>query len=198
MALKLHNLKPGKGSKKRKKRLGRGDASGKGSYSGRGLKGQRARSGGKGGLKLKGFKANIQNIPKLPGFKSLKPKLEVVNLKDLDKVFKDGEVITPVLLKTKGLVKTTKNGIKILGQGKLNKKLTIKANKFSNSAKEAIEKAGGKVIEFAILKSVKKVKKASDSVSASAEVTSDKEKAEKAKSTEPKEEKKEKTIKTKK
>jgi large subunit ribosomal protein L15 len=148
MALKLHNLKPAKGAKKKKKRVGRGDSSGHGNYSTRGLKGQRARSGGKGGLKLKGFKSNVQSIPKLGGFKSLKSKLAIVNLKDLEKHFDNDEVITPAKLVNKKLIDNAKNGVKILGMGKLSKKFTVKVDKVSDSAKQAIEKAGGKVITF--------------------------------------------------
>lgn len=155
MALKLHNLKPAKGSKKRKKRLGRGNASGLGNYSGRGMKGQRSRSGGKGGLKLKGMKAGIQSIPKLGGFKSDKPKPAIVNLKDLEKNFKEGEIVNASSLLQKGLIKTKKNGIKILGVGEIKKKLTVKVDKISDSAKEAISKAGGKVILFGIDKEKK-------------------------------------------
>ena len=129
MTLKLHNLKPAKGAKKRKKRVGRGNASGRGTYATRGLKGQRSRSGGKGGLKLRGMKANIQNIPKLGGFKSLKPKLKIINLKDLEKTFKDKEVITAAKLIEKGLLKNTKPGVKILGMCKISKKLTVRVDR---------------------------------------------------------------------
>lgn len=101
MALKLHNLKPAKGATRNKKRVGRGNSSAHGNYSTRGLKGQRARSGGKGGLKLKGFKSNIQSTPKLGGFKSLKSKLAIVNIKDLEKSFENNEVITPAKLVNK-------------------------------------------------------------------------------------------------
>lgn len=146
MALQLHNLKPAKGSKKRKKRLGRGNSSGLGNYSGRGMKGQRARSGGKGGLKLRGLKANIQSIPKLPGFKSAKPKFNIVNLKQINDNFKTGDKITPAKLLEQGLIKKIKPGVKLLGDGKINKKLTIKINKASQSAVDAVTKAGGQVI----------------------------------------------------
>ncbi len=146
MALTLHNLKQAKSAKKPKKRLGRGNSSGLGTYSGRGLKGQKARSGGKGGLKLKGLKGNIQSIPKIGGFKSLKPKLAIVNLKDLEKNFKNDEIITAGKLAKKNLIKDSKSGVKILGDGKLTKVLTVKVNKISESAKKAIEEAGGKVI----------------------------------------------------
>ncbi|PIY78798.1 MAG: 50S ribosomal protein L15, partial [Parcubacteria group bacterium CG_4_10_14_0_8_um_filter_35_7] len=88
MSLSLHNLKSRK--RKKRKRVGRGNASGHGTYSGRGLKGQKSRSGGKKGLKLKGFKVIIQNIPKTRGFKSIHPKMEIVNTGDLEKKFKEG------------------------------------------------------------------------------------------------------------
>ncbi len=144
-ALKLHNLKPAKGAKKKKKRLGRGNASGHGTYAARGMKGQRSRTGGKGGLKLKGLKNNIQSIPKLGGFTSLRPKLAIVNLKDLEKNFENNEVITAAKLAEKGLIKNTKPGVKVLGIGKVNKKFTLKVNKISDQARQAIEKAGGKI-----------------------------------------------------
>ncbi len=146
MALNLYNLKPAKGAKKRKIRVGRGLSSGHGTYSGRGAKGQRARSGGKGGLKAFGLKGIIQSTPKLGGFRSLKSKLEIVNLSDLEKNFKDGDIITPGLLKDKGLINDTKKGVKILGDGKLTKKLVVKVNKISESGKAMIEKNGGQVI----------------------------------------------------
>jgi len=145
-ALKLYNLKPAKGAKKKKKRIGRGNASGHGTYATRGLKGQRSRSGGKSGLKLKGLKANIQNIPKLGGFKSLRPKLAIVNLKDLEKKFAENEVVTAAKLAAKGLIKNTRQGVKILGMGKINKKLILKVDKISESARQAVKKAGGEVI----------------------------------------------------
>ncbi|HDQ22580.1 MAG TPA: 50S ribosomal protein L15 [Candidatus Uhrbacteria bacterium] len=155
-ALKLYNLKPAKGAKKRKKRVGRGNASGHGTYATRGLKGQRSRSGGKGGLKLKGLKANIQSIPKLGGFKSLKPKLAVVNLKDLEKNFSDNEIVTAAKLKSKSLIKSIRPGVKVLGMGKLDKKLILKVDKISESAREAVEKAGGKIILLSFPKETKK------------------------------------------
>lgn len=148
MALKLYNLKPARGAKKKKKRIGRGDSSGHGTYATRGMKGQRSRSGGKGGLKLKGLKANIQNLPKIGGFKSSNPKLAIVNLQDLETQFKDNDIITPGILLEKKLIRTTKPGVKVLGLGKLSKKLIIKANKFSESAKKAIESAGGQAISL--------------------------------------------------
>lgn len=145
MSLGLHNLKPAPGSRKKRKRVGRGNASGHGTYSTRGLKGQRSRSGGKSGLRYKGAKATIKNIPKKRGFKSLKPKMEIVNLEDLERKFQVGDTVDPNEMLTLGLVKDIKNGIKILGQGKLSKKLIVKAQGFSKSARDGIVKAGGSV-----------------------------------------------------
>jgi len=153
MALKLHNLKPAKGAKQKKKRLGRGNASGAGNYSGRGMKGQRSRSGGKGSLKLRGMKANIQSLPKLGGFNSLNPKLQVVNLVTLEKNFKDGDLVNLKTLKEKNIISKKNLGVKILGNGKLSKKLTIKVNQASEPAALAIKQAGGKLI---VLKPLKK------------------------------------------
>ena len=157
MALSLSNLKPARGSKKRGIRVGRGTSSAHGTYSGRGAKGQRARSGGKGGLKAFGLKGIIQSTPKLSGFKSLKPKLEVVNLKDLEKQFNDNDIITPASLKDKGLINNFKAGVKILGDGKLTKKLVIKTHKISESAKAMVEKNGGQVILLGQNSEAKKV-----------------------------------------
>jgi len=140
--LSLHNLKTAPGAKKRKRRVGRGNASGKGNYSGKGMKGQKARAGGSRGLKRRGIKGYLQRIPKSKGFKSLTAKFEEVNLSDLEKRFASGDEITPRILFKKDLIKSIKK-VKILGEGKLSKKLLVKANAFTKSAKEAIIKAGG-------------------------------------------------------
>jgi large subunit ribosomal protein L15 len=142
--LGLHNLITAPGSKTKKRRVGRGNASGKGNYSGRGMKGQRARSGGKNKLILKGIKTYLRRIPKNRGFKSFKLKSATINLGGLDKAFKEGEEVTPQLLLAKGLIKKMNSGVKILGDGQLTKKLTVKANSFSKTALNAIIKAGGK------------------------------------------------------
>lgn len=143
--LTLHNLTVAAGSKKRKRRVGRGNASGKGNYSGRGMKGQRARSGGKNKLLLKGIRTYLQRIPKSRGFKSIKPKMETTNIGLINQFFNDGEEITPKTLVERKLIKTMRFGVKILGDGKITKKLTVKANQFSKSAKDAILKAGGRI-----------------------------------------------------
>ncbi|MBD3310906.1 MAG: 50S ribosomal protein L15 [Candidatus Magasanikbacteria bacterium] len=145
MAIELHKIKS-TDSKKTKKRVGRGNSSGKGTYSGRGLKGQRARSGGKSGTKMRGFKQSLQKIPKVRGFNSRQPKKETVSLSDLDKNFKDGELVTPYSLKSKGLISRPKNGVKILANGDLKKKIIIKGCLATKKAIELIEKSGSKII----------------------------------------------------
>lgn len=144
-SLSLHNLKASSGAKKRKRRLGRGNASGKGNYSGKGMKGQRARSGGRSGLGLKGIKGYLQRIPKTGGFTSKRTRPQIVGLRALEREFKEEEIVTPKLLFKKGLIKNTFGGVKILGTGTLKKKLTVKANAFSKGAKDAIIKAGGQI-----------------------------------------------------
>jgi len=144
-ALGLHNLTVARGAKKTKKRLGRGNASGKGNQSGRGGKGQKARSGGKAGLVLFGVKNYLLRIPKNRGFKSLRNKMAEINLGTLNKFFKDGDVINPSILTKKGLIGSSKYGLKVLGAGEFKKKFTVQAQSFSASAKEAIVKAGGSI-----------------------------------------------------
>ncbi|MHA6259209.1 50S ribosomal protein L15 [Sporosarcina sp. CAU 1771] len=141
--MKLHELKPAEGSRKKRKRVGRGMSSGHGKTSGRGHDGQNSRSGG--GVRL-GFEGGqiplFQRLPKR-GFTNINRKdYAVVNLDKLN-VFDEGTEVTPELLIETGIVSNAKSGIKILGNGVLDKKITVKANKFSASAKEAIEKAGG-------------------------------------------------------
>ncbi|EGQ24671.1 50S ribosomal protein L15 [Mammaliicoccus sciuri] len=141
--MKLHELKPAEGSRRNRKRIGRGIGSGTGKTSGKGHKGQNARSGG--GVRL-GFEGGqiplFQRLPKR-GFTNINRKdYAIVNLDTLNR-FEEGTEVTPELLIETGVVSNAKSGIKILGNGTLEKKITVKANKFSASAKEAIEKAGG-------------------------------------------------------
>lgn len=143
--MKLHELKPAEGSRQVRNRVGRGTSSGNGKTAGRGQKGQKARSGG--GVRL-GFEGGqtplFQRLPKR-GFTNVNRKeYAVVNLDSLNR-FEDGTEVTPALLIESGIVKNEKSGVKILADGTLNKKLTVKAAKFSNAAKEAIEAAGGSV-----------------------------------------------------
>ena len=143
--MKLHELKPTEGSRKVRNRVGRGSSSGNGKTSGRGHKGQKARSGG--GVRL-GFEGGQQplfrRIPKR-GFTNINRKeYAVVNLDTLNR-FEDGTEVTPALLVESGVVRDEKSGIKVLAKGAVEKKLTVKAHKFSEAAKEAIEAAGGTV-----------------------------------------------------
>lgn len=147
MSLSLHTIRPARGSARNKKRIGRGNASGHGSYSTRGQKGQRSRSGGRNKLKRLGFKQILAATPKNRGFKSAKPKNQVVNLKDLNENFSVGAKINPVSLLRAGLVQTVQKNIKILGQGQLTlKNLEFSGVKMSDSVKAQIEKMGGKMI----------------------------------------------------
>ena len=143
--MKLHELEKNIGATHAKKRVGRGPGSGLGKTSGRGQKGQKARSGGSINPVFEGGQLPLyRRIPKR-GFTNAKFKTvyAVINLSDLN-VFEDGTVVTPALLKDTGLVKNQLDGIKVLGNGKLEKKLTIQANKFSASALEKIKEAGSK------------------------------------------------------
>ncbi|MFH1225878.1 MAG: 50S ribosomal protein L15 [bacterium] len=160
MTLTLQTIRAPRGAKKSKKRRGRGNASGHGSFSTRGQKGQRARSGGRSGLQRVALKTLLQKIPKTRGFVSHYPKPTVVNLKDLEKKFNDGELINAKKLISAGLVKPSRDGIKILGSGKLTKKFKIEAEAFSKTALEQIKSVGGEamVIVQSVNKAVKKSK----------------------------------------
>ncbi len=142
--MKLHELSKPIGSTKNSKRKGRGTGSGNGTTAGRGMNGQKSRSGG--GVRL-GFEGGqmplYRRIPKR-GFKNIfKKEWSVMNVSDLN-CFEEGTEITPELLVAEGKVKQVKAGVKILGEGDLEKKLTVKANKFTKAAIEKIEAAGGK------------------------------------------------------
>lgn len=148
MVLELSNLGA---KKKNRKRIGRGNASGHGTYSTRGQKGQRARSGGKKGLKIKGFKQNLLNMPKFKGMKSPRLKAQLIMVSTLEKFFEDNEQVTPGILLKRGLVESMDQAIKILSKSaddKLTKKLEITGCGVSASARALIEKAGGKIIEI--------------------------------------------------
>jgi large subunit ribosomal protein L15 len=144
--MKLHELKFKKGAIKDRKRLGRGSSSGTGKTSGKGYNGQNSRSGG--GVRP-GFEGGqiplYRRIPKR-GFSNdrFKIKYAIINLSDLNK-FDEGTEVTPELLKEIGILKNQLHGIKVLGKGKLTKKLIVKAHKFSNTAKREIEATGGKI-----------------------------------------------------
>ncbi|MCF6411836.1 50S ribosomal protein L15 [Pseudalkalibacillus salsuginis] len=141
--MKLHELKPSEGSRGNRNRVGRGIGSGNGKTSGRGHKGQNARSGG--GVRP-GFEGGqnplARRLPKRGFTNPTRVEYAVVNLDALNR-FEEGTEVTPELLLETGVISKLKDGVKVLGNGKLETKLTIKAHKFSASAKEAIEAAGG-------------------------------------------------------
>ncbi|MDR2504830.1 MAG: 50S ribosomal protein L15 [Oscillospiraceae bacterium] len=142
--MKLHELAPAPGTQKTQKRLGRGVGSGLGKTSGKGHKGQKARSGGG---KRPGFEGGqlplIRRLPKR-GFTNIFAKeYAIVNISALE-IFEDGTTVTEDLLAAERLIKIEKDGLKVLGDGELTKKLTVLAAKFTESAKQKIEAAGGK------------------------------------------------------
>ena len=143
--MKLHSMYPNEGATKVRKRVGRGVGSGTGKTSGKGEKGQNARSGGGVRLGFEGGQTPLsRRLPKR-GFTNFNRKeYAIVNVESLN-VFEEGTVVTPELLKETGLVKKELDGIKVLGNGELTKALTVQANKFSASAITVIEQAGGKV-----------------------------------------------------
>ena len=143
--MKLHELKKNEGATFRKKIVGRGRGSGLGKTSGRGQKGQNARSGGGVSPVFEGGQLPLyRRLPKI-GFSNhdFKTVYAVINVGDLN-VFNDGDVVTPALLKEKGIVKKQLDGIKVLGNGTLEKKITIQAHRFSSSALRKIEESGSK------------------------------------------------------
>ena len=143
--MKLHELEKNIGATHAKKRVGRGSGSGLGKTSGRGQKGQKARSGGSINPVFEGGQLPLyRRLPKR-GFTNgkFRTRYAVINLSDLNR-FEDGTVVTPALLKETGLIKNQLDGIKVLSNGKLEKKLTVQANKFSTTALEKIKESGSK------------------------------------------------------
>lgn len=143
--VKLSELRSVRGSAKTKKRAGRGVSSGRGKTCGRGQKGQKSRSGGGKGPGFEGGQNPLhKRLPKLPGFKNPDQKeFQIVNVERLN-TFKASSTITPEVLAEKGIVKRRDDLVKFLGRGKIEKSYTVKAHGFSQSAKQKIEKAGGK------------------------------------------------------
>lgn len=142
--MELHNLKPATGSRQKSKRVGRGTGSGLGKTSGRGHKGQKARSGGGVRLGFEGGQMPLQQRVPKRGFTNIfKKEYAIINLLDLNG-FDSGTEVTPELLKETGIVKSFKDGIKVLGNGNLEKALTVKLHAYSKSAADKIAAAGGK------------------------------------------------------
>ena len=143
--MELHDLHPAPGAKKSRKRIGRGPGSGTGKTAGRGHKGQKSRSGYS---RRYGFEGGqmplVRRIPKRGFYNVFRVEFQVVNLRDLERVFADGDTVSVETLVEKGLVRGGKRPVKVLGDGELKKKLTVQAHKFSASARDGIEKVGGR------------------------------------------------------
>ncbi len=145
MSLELHNLKSDKGSRRSKKRVGRGNASGHGTTATRGTKGQRARQGGRRGLIQLGVKHFVTRLPKVRGFQSFKNKPQVVMLTSLEKI-SEGTIITAKLLVNEGLISNAILPVKIIGKSnKLPAKLVFKVQAVTAGARSSIESAGGSI-----------------------------------------------------
>ena len=145
LVIEQHTLKPVAGSRHRRKRIGRGDGSGHGTYSGRGMKGQKSRAGGGTRLSFEGGQLPlVKRLPHVRGFSNrFKTEYNIVNVGKLN-VFEANAEITPQELLENGLIKSAKLAVKILGDGEVDRPLIVKANKFSSTAKSKIEAAGGK------------------------------------------------------
>src|SRR4030042_1774404 len=141
--MQIHELKVK--TQKPKRRVGRGGK--KGTYSGRGVKGQKSRSGAKVNPIFEGGRSTlIEHLPKMRGFKSIYPKNQIVSLEKISRFFGDGGIVNPVTLREKGLIRKIKIAVKILGSGELTKKITFEKCFISKNAREKIEKSGGKIM----------------------------------------------------
>ena len=149
MALSLNNLSPTKGSTHKKKRVGRGPGSGLGKTAGRGHKGQKSRSGYSSKIGFEGGQMPLQRRLPKRGFTNIfKKKWIEVSLAKLEESFNAGDEITPEVLHEKGLIKKAKHDLVILGTGDMSKALKISAHRFTKTAKDKIEKAGGSITEI--------------------------------------------------
>lgn len=148
--MEVHGLRPPKGARHKRKRVGRGNASGHGTYSGRGSKGQKVRSGGGPRLGFEGGQTPlIKRLPRRRGFTNIfRVEYAPVNVKQLER-FEAGTEVTPELLREVGIIKTLRQPVKVLGDGEITKALTVRAHRFSAVAKGKIEAAGGSVEEVA-------------------------------------------------
>ena len=142
--MELHDLHPAPGAKRTRKRVGRGPGSGNGKTAGRGHKGQKSRSGYSRRYGFEGGQMPLaRRIPKRGFTNIFRVEFEVVNLRDLERVFADGDTVSPEMLAENGLIRSSKKRVKILADGELKKKLTVQAHKFSAAAKAGIEAVGG-------------------------------------------------------
>lgn len=147
MTLQAHTLQLPVGARKRpKKRVGRGAGSGFGTTAGRGTKGQKARSGGRGGLKRKGLKPSLQKVPKVRGFRSISPRMQMVTLSALSARCKPNETVTLKLLKKRGLIRDTNRQVKVVATGRITIPIKLQGCLLSKGAITALEKAGGTVV----------------------------------------------------
>lgn len=165
--MKLQDLKPDKGSRRRKRRVGRGIAAGQGKTAGRGTKGQGARSGGGKGPYFEGGQLPlVRRMPFKRGFTNLfRIEYQEVNVKDLQEKFSAGDVVSPETLSAAGLVRDDDKPVVVLGDGELSLNLTVQAHRFTKSAREKIEGAGGSVETLELLvtgahATIKKLRKA--------------------------------------
>ena len=147
--MELKDLKPAEGSRKDRKRKGRGPASGNGKTAGRGLNGQKSRAGGGKGAGFEGGQTPLaRRLPKLPGFTNInRVEYVPVNVSRIEEKFEAGEIVNGETLKAKGIIKHANDLVKVLGDGEITKAVTVKVDKVSASAKAKIEAAGGKVEE---------------------------------------------------
>lgn len=145
--MELKDLKPAEGSKRNRKRVGRGPASGNGKTAGRGMNGQKSRAGGGKGAGFEGGQTPLaRRLPKLPGFRNFnRVEYVPVNVSRLDAKFNAGDLVDADTLYAAGIIKNTTDPIKILGDGEITKALTVRVDKVSASAKAKIEAVGGKV-----------------------------------------------------
>lgn len=145
--MEIKDLTPVAGSRKDRKRVGRGNASGTGTTSGRGYNGQKSRAGGGKGAGFEGGQTPLmRRLPKNPGFKNFnRVEYVPVNVGRLEEKFEDGDIVDGESLKAKGIIKKSDDLVKVLGDGDLTKKLTVRVDKVSKSAVSKIESVGGKV-----------------------------------------------------
>ncbi len=145
--MELNDLKPAEGSKRDRKRVGRGPASGNGKTAGRGMNGQKSRAGGGKGAGFEGGQTPLaRRLPKLPGFRNFnRVEYVPVNVSRLDAKFNAGDLVDADTLYAAGIIKNTTDPIKVLGDGEITKALTVRVDKVSASAKAKIEAVGGKV-----------------------------------------------------
>jgi len=151
--MKLHELRPAEGSTKKHKRVGRGISAGQGKTAGRGTKGQGARAGKHKGAYFEGGQLPlVRRLPFKRGFNNIfRIEYQEVNVENLARVFSAGETVTPETLAEKGLIKEAEGPVVVLGNGELPTKLTVKAHRFTKSAQEKIEQAGGSVEKLELL-----------------------------------------------